>query len=329
MIVASSLYAMPLYVFTLLAIVSNESRKKRIASASVKKSRCRLAVGDHSTYWSIPPTGVPVIRERPYDLQPARAGLIHDEVHPAEDVFVPDPGSGLRRRRRAVGWVEWIFAVPSRVIKKVLAGGNGTGTVVAAHLYRVSFRDRVRPHSDDFQTVLHGLVHEPHHVLAAGERQVAERRRRVRRCFQHLPLVPPRERERLPAEFKQRAVRANEVVSREARRRARLVADVARGVERVVRAAVLDRAERRDVVVQELPRGGGRRRGGEGRRGGGGGRRERERGGRRRGEEEERARARDRHRGGERAARGGEGRGRERGRACARASTCAEEGTLS
>ena len=57
MIVASSLYAMPLYVFTLLAIVSNESRKKRIASASVKKSRCRLAVGDHSTYWSIQPTG--------------------------------------------------------------------------------------------------------------------------------------------------------------------------------------------------------------------------------------------------------------------------------
>ena len=80
---------------------------------------------------------------------------------------------------------------------------------------------------------------------------MAERWRRAAGGFQDLPLVPAGEDKLFPTERELVAGGADEVVAAVARRRGRLVAHGLTEVERVVRAAVVDRAERVRVVVEE------------------------------------------------------------------------------
>ena len=80
---------------------------------------------------------------------------------------------------------------------------------------------------------------------------MAERGRRAAGGFQDLPLVPAGEDKLFPPERELVAGGADEVVAAVARRRGRLVAHGLTEVERVVRAAVVDRAEPVRVVVEE------------------------------------------------------------------------------
>ena len=80
---------------------------------------------------------------------------------------------------------------------------------------------------------------------------MAERGRRAGGGLQDLPLVPAGEDKLFPPERELVAGGADEVVAAVARRRGRLVADGLTEVERVVRAAVVDRAEPVRVVVEE------------------------------------------------------------------------------